>query len=142
MKYKWIAFYVSSHGFGHMTRNLAIIEEILEKTNYHIYLTSGEYQNDFAKFYLSKYGNRIIYKNMCTDIGLINYPGTLEVNKKVLEESLLQFINSWEKEVSKEYQFLLDYDIHSVISDVSVFCKKKIHKIAGFFSIPLPHRFI
>ncbi|MCA9766768.1 MAG: hypothetical protein KC455_10175, partial [Carnobacterium sp.] len=80
MKDKLIAFYVSSHGFGHMTRSLAIIEELLEKTDYVIYLVCDKIQNEFAENYLNKYKDRMIYNNFCTDVGLINLPNTLEVN--------------------------------------------------------------
>lgn len=119
MEYKWIAFYVSSHGFGHMTRCLAIIEEVLEKTDYHIYLVCGEFQNNFAKSYLKNYEDRMIFNDVCTDIGLINFQNTLKVNNKELEEELWHFINSWETIVEKESQFLSKYDIHHLVSDIS-----------------------
>ncbi|AGY82826.1 glycosyltransferase [Carnobacterium inhibens] len=119
MKYKWIAFYVSSHGFGHMTRCLAIIEEVLEKTDYRIYLVCGEFQNNFAKNYLMNYEDRIIFSDVCTDIGLINFQNTLKINNKELEENLWHFINSWETIVEKESQFLSKFDIHHIVSDIS-----------------------
>ena len=48
MTKQYLAFYTSSHGFGHMTRCLAIIEELLETTDNMIYLASDSYQNSFA----------------------------------------------------------------------------------------------
>lgn len=119
MKYKLIAFYVSSHGFGHMTRCLAMIEELLEKTEYRIYLVCGEFQNNFAKSFLKNHEDRIIFNDVCTDIGLINLQNTLKVNSKVLEESLLHFISSWETIVESEAQFLSRFDVHYVMSDIS-----------------------
>ena len=41
-KNAWIIFYISSHGFGHLTRCLAIIEELLNRTPYNIYISSQE----------------------------------------------------------------------------------------------------
>ena len=68
----YIGIYISSHGFGHMTRCLAIVENILNTSNYNLYIACGKRQNDFARIYLAKYKNRIIYKDLVTDIGLIN----------------------------------------------------------------------
>ena len=56
MTNQYLAFYASSHGFGHMTRCLAIIEELLETTNHRIYLARGAYQNSFARVYLAHFG--------------------------------------------------------------------------------------
>ena len=61
MNKKCLAFYVSSHGFGHMTRCLAIMEELLETTEHLIYLASGTYQNSFARVYLARFGDRVTY---------------------------------------------------------------------------------
>ena len=41
MNNHYLAFYASSHGFGYMTRCLAIIEEILETTDNMVYLVSS-----------------------------------------------------------------------------------------------------
>lgn len=62
MDNRYLAFYASSHGFGHMTRCLAIIEELLETTDHRIYLASGAFQNSFARVYLARYGDRVTYK--------------------------------------------------------------------------------
>ncbi|SFH87628.1 glycosyltransferase [Pisciglobus halotolerans] len=119
MRDKWIAFYVSSHGFGHMTRNLAIMEEILEKTENSIYLASGKFQNQFAKSYLSKYKDRVLFTDLCTDVGLINQQNSLKVDVKRLEESLNKFIDSWEAVVAEEYEILKKLSVHCIINDVS-----------------------
>ena len=44
----YIGFYISSHGFGHMTRCLGIMENILNTTYYNLYIVCGKIQNDFA----------------------------------------------------------------------------------------------
>ena len=81
----YIALYISSHGFGHMTRCLSLVENILKNTEYSIYIACGKKQNDFARIYLSKYKSRIIYKDLVTDIGLINKENTLEVDKDAMD---------------------------------------------------------
>ena len=72
MDKKYLVFYVSSHGLGHMTRCLAIIEELLGTTDHLIYLASGAYQNSFARVYLARFGDRVTYRDIRTEVGLVN----------------------------------------------------------------------
>lgn len=115
----YIGIYISSHGFGHMTRCLAIVENILNTSNYNLYIACGKRQNDFARIYLSKYKNRIIYKDLVTDIGLINKKKSLEVDKFLLQKQLFEFTSSWENTVNDEYDFLKNLDIKCIVSDIS-----------------------
>lgn len=119
MTEKWIAFYVSSHGFGHMTRSLAIIEELIEKTNYGIYLASGKYQNDFARDYLAAYGERIYFRDVQTDVGLVTPEHRLSVDIQETESQLQRFIDSWETIVAAEVKQLNSFEIECVLSDIS-----------------------
>lgn len=115
----YIALYISSHGFGHMTRCLSAIENILKNTQYKIYIACGKKQNDFAKIYLSKYKSRIIYKDLVTDIGLINKENSLEVDKEKLENKIVEFVSSWDDTVNKEVEGLKNLNIKSIVSDIS-----------------------
>lgn len=115
----YIALYISSHGFGHMTRCLSLIENILKNTQYNIYIACGKKQNDFARIYLSKYKSRIIYKDLLTDIGLINRVNSLEVDKEKLENELVEFVSSWYDVVNKEVEGLKNLNIKSIVSDIS-----------------------
>lgn len=115
-----IAFYISSHGFGHLTRCLVHIEKYLLETNYNIYIVCGEKQIEFAKKYFSKYSvNRIIIKSMVTDIGLVNKENSLDVDKEKLEKELFKFIDSWNQIIQKELEYLKDKKIEKIITDIS-----------------------
>lgn len=116
---RWIAFYVSSHGFGHMTRCLAIMEEILEKTDYAIYVASGAFQNGFARTYLARFSDRIVYKDFQTEVGLVTVKNSLSVDMERLKKELHDFVAGWETTVAEEIGFLRDLDIACVISDIS-----------------------
>jgi uncharacterized protein (TIGR00661 family) len=118
-KQRWIAFYVSSHGFGHMTRCLAIMEELLEKTDYTIYVASGAFQNGFARTYLARFSDRIVYKDFQTEVGLVTVKNSLSVDMERLEKELRDFVAGWETTVEEEVRFLRDLDIACVISDIS-----------------------
>ena len=107
MKNQYLAFYASSHGFGHMTRCLAIIEELLETTDHLIYLASGAYQNSFARVYLARFGDCVIYRDIRTEVGLVNKDNSLQVDIPRLEHELTDFMAGWDTAVA------------CVISDIS-----------------------
>lgn len=115
----YIGVYISSYGFGHMTRCLGIMENILNTSNYNLYIVCGKRQNDFARIYLAEYKDRIIYKDLVTDIGLVNKQNSLEVDKYLLDQQLLEFISAWDELVNEEYDFLKNLNIKCVVSDIS-----------------------
>ena len=115
----YIGFYISSHRFGHMTRCLGIIENILKTNDYNLYIACNKKQSDFARIYLAKHKDRIIYKDLVTDIGLVNKENSLEVDKFSLQQQLLDFTSSWEDVVNDEYDFLKNLNIICIVSDIS-----------------------
>ena len=115
----YIALYISSHGFGHMTRCLGIMENILNTSEYNLYIVCNKKQNDFARIYLVKYKDRVIYKDLVTDIGLVNKKNSLEVDKSSLKQKLLKFTSSWEDVVNSECDFLRNLNIKCIVSDIS-----------------------
>lgn len=119
MEQKWVVFYVSSHGFGHMTRSLAFIEEIMKQTAYHVYLVSGAYQNEFARNYLKKFADRMQYKDLKTDIGLVTVQNGLTVDVEETEQQLTPFVASWENIVAEEVVQLKDMSIKCVLTDIT-----------------------
>ena len=120
MNNQYLAFYASSHGFGHMTRCLAIIEELLETTDHLIYLASGAYQNSFARTYLARFGDRVVYKDIRTEVGLVNKENTLQVDIPRLEQELNDFMASWDTAVAEEVAYLQHLPVACVVSDISV----------------------
>ena len=119
MNNQYLAFYASSHGFGHMTRCLAIIEELLETTDHLIYLASGTYQNSFARVYLARFGDRVTYRDIRTEVGLVNKDNSLQVDIPRLEHELTYFMAGWDTAVAAEVAILRDLPVACVISDIS-----------------------
>ncbi|MDW7673960.1 MAG: hypothetical protein SCK28_05425, partial [Bacillota bacterium] len=114
-----IPFYVSSHGFGHITRVLALVAEILKHSNHDIYIVSGLKQIDFAQIYLKEYDHRLIYKIIQTDIGLVNKENSLAVDTDRLQNELLKFVSSWKFIVNSERNFLSTKNVKFIVSDIS-----------------------
>ncbi|MPM23346.1 hypothetical protein SDC9_69817 [bioreactor metagenome] len=119
MDKQWIVFYVSSHGFGHMTRCLAIMEDLLETTDNQMYIASGAYQNSFARTYLARFGDRVVYKDIRTEVGLVNKDNSLQVDIPRLEHELTDFMAGWDTAVAAEVAILRDLPVACVISDIS-----------------------
>ena len=119
MTNQYLAFYASSHGFGHMTRCLAIIEELLETTDHLIYLASGTYQNSFARVYLARFGDRVTYRDIRTEVGLVNKDNSLQVDIPRLEHELTDFVAGWDTAVAAEVTILRELPVACVISDIS-----------------------
>lgn len=88
-------WYISSHGFGYITRAVANIERKLKSDrNYKVIIISGENQIQFAQQYFSTDTSRVIFHVADTDVGLINKPSSLEVDKELLEAKLFTFMDS------------------------------------------------
>jgi UDP-N-acetylglucosamine transferase subunit ALG13 len=103
-----------------MTRCLAIIEELLETTDHLIYLASGAYQNSFARTYLARFGDRVVYKDICTEVGLVNKENSLQVDIRRLEQELTDFMAGWDTAVAEEVAYLQHLPVACVVSDISV----------------------
>ena len=102
-----------------MTRCLAIIEELLETTDQLIYLASGTYQNSFARVYLARFGDRVTYRDIRTEVGLVNKDNSLQVDIPRLEHELTDFMAGWDTAVAQEVAILRNLPVACVISDIS-----------------------
>ncbi|MEG0425814.1 MAG: hypothetical protein RR523_01925 [Cetobacterium sp.] len=131
-------WYVSSHGFGHITRCIAQIEKKLEiDKSYNYIIICGENQINFTEIYLQKYLDRVILRKTLTDIGLINKVNSLEVDKEKLESELKIFINSWDSLIKEELEFLKNYEIGDIFCDISpigILVSKKLSKKTNLIS--------
>ncbi|WP_027108636.1 glycosyltransferase [Lacticigenium naphthae] len=119
MNRKWIVFYISSHGFGHMTRCLAIMEEILETTDYNLYINGGESQNAFGYSYLSSYAERVQFHDLQTDVGLITHRNSLKIDKEKTEKEVTEFTEKWDEIIETEADLLKGKTIDWIVCDIS-----------------------
>lgn len=131
-------WYVSCHGFGHITRCIAQIEKKLESNKaYRCIIICGESQINFTKLYLKEFLDRVILRETLTDIGLINKINSLEIDKEKLEYKLKKFIKSWNTLIKEEIAFLKNYKINNIFCDISpigVLVTKKVNKKVNLIS--------
>lgn len=110
-----IAVYATSHGFGHLSRQLGWIEQI-------------NWQPEDEIFIINKNATRIINNNLdinlniiprSTDVGPVFQNETFNIDVNKTEQSL----NKWESEIEKlvniEKDFLRKENIELVVTDIS-----------------------
>lgn len=114
-----IAFYITNHGYGHASRNAAIIEKLLDKSgNLKIWIKSDAERTDFLKRNLRKYSDRIIFEQHYRDVGFLLKEETLEVDVNLLYEKVCSDVEQWPFYIMSEKQFLKEEKIDIIISDV------------------------
>lgn len=116
-----IAYYASSHGFGHLTRSLALIEYMLETTDYSFYLCSAPRHIEFAKIYLAEYGDRVEYSEFFIEVGIINYHNSLKVDVPATNEAVYQLLETYEPRANEEAEKLSKAGVRLIINDISAF---------------------
>lgn len=94
-----LVFYLSDHGFGHMSRNISVIASVIRRYDSYVYIVCGKRQLEFAKDVLGtmldeEQCSRIIYREEHTDIGLVLYDGTLDVDAKKLANACDMYVES------------------------------------------------
>lgn len=87
-----IAFFISDHGYGHLTRNLEIARELLNR-GHRVSVITGKQHGAVAAAYLE---GRAAIMACHTDAGLILKPGTLEVDAAATERAVRSHLAEWD----------------------------------------------
>lgn len=116
-----ICFYVSDHGFGHITRNLSIILQLLKEDDVKISLVCGQRQLDFVRNYLPESLNkRINFRVMQTDIGLVLQEGTLEIDKGGLKLQTEKYLKTCPILSRQEADWLVHNEVNVAVCDMPI----------------------
>lgn len=117
---KRICFFLSSHGFGHMARNLPIIQKLTTRDDIELLIICAEKQIAWARENLSpEQLSKITFIIEQTDIGLIVKENSLEVDVLKLQTSCLDYLARL-PELSKKYaKILVHHRIQLVIIDIA-----------------------
>lgn len=112
------AFYITNHGFGHASRNVPIIEELLSRnTDNKIIIKSDIARNKFLQRNLLKYSDRIIYYNDMNENGLILKTGHMIPDISNMKRIILNDFEKWDDIIAHETDFLMKNHVDIVISD-------------------------
>lgn len=116
---KQYAFYITNHGFGHASRNVRIIEGILEREpTTIIHIKSDRIRCEFLQRNLKGYKNSIIYHTNIHDIGFLLKGRELEVDVQRMRMMVEQDERNWPDYIEYEQRFLTENNIDGVVSDI------------------------
>lgn len=117
-----IAFFLSDHGFGHLMRNLPVIETLMER-GHEVVLVCSERHCQLAKEYLPS----IFSIPYHTDVGLVVKPGTLLLDKEKTAEAVRCYVEKWNDAVEFGKRVMSDCD--RVVIDICPWAIEAAHDL-------------
>lgn len=115
---KKIAYYISDYGFGHATRSLAIIQELLRQSHEVEVTICHTYAKDLLVSTL-KESSQVKFRFAQTDIGYFLKEDTIQPDIKKLISEYNYYMEKWSDFIDREKHFLMKENIDLVISDIS-----------------------
>ena len=116
---KKYAFYITNHGFGHASRNIPLIEGILEREPESIiYVKTDAVRCEFMRRNLTKYTEHVYFCDGYQDVGLILQRDSYEIDIQKLKKVVAEEQKRWHTYKQTEIQFLKNQEIDFVISDI------------------------
>ncbi len=117
---KTIAYFVTDSGFGHMTRSVALINKILDFSDYNVIVISNREQISYAKIGLRRHEKRVSFANIDTDANTVLKPHSLDVDIKATEKQVEEFYRDMDMYLDEHYYLLKGMEIVGVITDISI----------------------
>lgn len=116
MKY---IFYITNHGYGHASRNVPIIEELIQRDkNAKILIKSDDERCAFLKRNMKNVGKSIVYYTDCTEVGVLTEVGTPVIDPKATLEAIKEDYKKWDYYQRREVDFLRRERPDVVICDI------------------------
>ncbi|HDR7673486.1 TPA: hypothetical protein QCX88_001523 [Bacillus wiedmannii] len=116
---KTFVFYVSEYGFGHATRCIALIREMLNVRKDVQIIVCNSFALQFLRTSLTGYGDRVIFHDVETDVGFILKEHSLDLDKEKLGQSYEEFCAKLPQKINNEIDFLSTFSVDCIISDIS-----------------------
>lgn len=114
---KRIAYYISDYGYGHATRSMAIINEILNHDTEVEVTVCHSYALPMLRVSFKEYP--VKFRCIQTDIGYFLKENSLEPDIEKINIEFSRYMERWQNLVEDEIQFLHDKKIGLVLSDIS-----------------------
>ncbi len=122
-----VVFYITNHGYGHASRNVAIISRLLElRPETEILIKTDKERCAFIRRNLPQ-ENRIRYFDDCHEVGLILKDGTLEPDVDRMMCSISEDMRQWPDYIARERAFLGLESPDLVYADIicwAIYCAK------------------
>ena len=112
----YIAYYISDYGYGHATRSVAIIRELLKSNKNLNIIICHSFAQRFLKESLRD--SRVTFRTLETDIGYILHPYTLELEHLKIQAMYEEYLVHRKQKIKNERNFLTEKSIDYIISDI------------------------
>jgi UDP:flavonoid glycosyltransferase YjiC (YdhE family) len=116
---KTIAYYISDYGYGHASRSIAIIRELLRKVQKLRVVICHSFAMPFIQDSLSEFGMRVIYHTVKTDVGYVLHNHSLQADKDRLKQELKKFLDELPVVIDHEVSVLKELDVQCIVTDIS-----------------------
>ena len=111
-----ICFYISDYGYGHASRDIAIIRRFLsEDDDVRIHIKTDKAFHFVKQSLLQKNVEVIQQKN---DIGVVFKENSVIVDRVKTEKMLKEWLNSWDDYIQNEKRFCENHNIDLILSDI------------------------
>jgi uncharacterized protein (TIGR00661 family) len=111
-----ICFYISDYGYGHASRDIAIVRQILNAfTDVKIFVKTDTPFHFVKQSLLQKNVEVIQQKN---DIGVAFKENSVSVDIERTKKMLEEWLNSWDEYIHNERRFCEKHEINLILSDI------------------------
>lgn len=117
---KTVAFYITDHGYGHASRQIAVIQEIMHCTDWRVVICAN-YGTGLLTQALKKEtlkGRVIVRTNGVNDIGFISQKEGLGVDVHATLETVERFVESLNAWVKAEKEWCANEGIDLIVTDI------------------------
>ena len=112
-------FYITNHGFGHASRNAALIQRLLQTDpGAEVIIKSDPVRCAFLRRNLEAESRRVTCYEDCFEVGFVLKEGSLQPDPERMREMILQDRKSWPDYIEREKRFLRREQPDVVVSDV------------------------
>ncbi|WP_144505663.1 glycosyltransferase [Bacillus mycoides] len=116
---KTFAFYISEYGYGHATRCIALMREMLQTREDIRIIVCHSFALQFIRESLTGYEDRLIFHDVKTDIGYVLKENTLELDVEQLQRAYGEFCAKLPGKINEEVSFLKPFYVDCIVSDIS-----------------------
>ncbi|MDP7978351.1 glycosyltransferase [Bacillus sp. WLY-B-L8] len=127
---KTFVIYISEYGFGHATRCIALIREMLSVRKDIQIIVCHSFALDFIRESLKEYAGRVIFHDVETDVGYILKEHSLELDGETLQKVCKEFCTGLPEKIENEVAFLSSFQIECIVSDISPIAFEIAEKLA------------
>lgn len=123
------AFYITNHGFGHASRNVPVIKNLLQDdSKCKIFVKTDSMRCEFLKRNLSDYSAQIYYYEDCKETGLVLQDGQMIPDIARMEKQIKEDFTHWDEYINREKDFLEKNRVDIVVADIIAWALKAAKK--------------